>query len=463
MKTLSTVLILFFLTLTLTAQDIAGDWHGMLKVQGVQLRLVFHIQEEGEGYTATMDSPDQGAKGIPVTSTSFEHPTLKIGMPNLGIVYEGTLNEAGTITGDFNQYEQILPLELSREVPEKETVLRPQEPVKPYPYYTEEVTFTNKKANVELAGTLSLPQQEGVFPTVVLISGSGPQNRDEELFGHRPFLVLADHLTKNGIAVLRYDDRGTALSTGNFNSATSRDFAEDVTAAVSFLKTRKEIDKNNIGLIGHSEGGIIAPMVASSSQDITFIVLMAGVGIPGDELLLLQQRAIGKVSGFSDDMLMDIEMANRTVFSMIKESTDLTQLSSDLTQYLKEHPDKSKPAGVEADTYAQLKVDQLLSPWWLNFIRYDPAIALEEVQCPVLAINGEKDLQVLPKQNLVAIKAALERGGNQKLTIKELPGLNHLFQESSTGSPAEYGQLSQTLAPEALDTILTWIQKQVRP
>lgn len=463
MKTLSTVLILFFLTLTLTAQDIAGDWHGMLKVQGVQLRLVFHIQEEGEGYTATMDSPDQGAKGIPVTSTSFEHPTLKIGMPNLGIVYEGTLNEAGTITGDFNQYGQILPLELSREVPEKETVLRPQEPVKPYPYYTEEVTFTNKKANVELAGTLSLPQQEGVFPTVVLISGSGPQNRDEELFGHRPFLVLADHLTKNGIAVLRYDDRGTALSTGNFNSATSRDFAEDVTAAVSFLKTRKEIDKNNIGLIGHSEGGIIAPMVASSSQDITFIVLMAGVGIPGDELLLLQQRAIGKVSGFSDDMLMDIEMANRTVFSMIKESTDLTQLSSDLTQYLKEHPDKSKPAGVEADTYAQLKVDQLLSPWWLNFIRYDPAIALEEVQCPVLAINGEKDLQVLPKQNLVAIKAALERGGNQKLTIKELPGLNHLFQESSTGSPAEYGQLSQTLAPEALDTILTWIQKQVRP
>lgn len=463
MKTLSTVLILFFLTLTLTAQDIAGDWHGMLKVQGVQLRLVFHIQEEGEGYTATMDSPDQGAKGIPVTSTSFEHPTLKIGMPNLGIVYEGTLNEAGTITGDFNQYGQILPLELSREVPEKGTVLRPQEPVKPYPYYTEEVTFTNKKANVELAGTLSLPQQEGVFPTVVLISGSGPQNRDEELFGHRPFLVLADYLTKNGIAVLRYDDRGTALSTGNFNSATSRDFAEDVTAAVSFLKTRKEIDKNNIGLIGHSEGGIIAPMVASRSQDITFIVLMAGVGIPGDELLLLQQRAIGKVSGFSDDMLMDIEMANRTVFSMIKESTDLTQLSSDLTQYLKEHPDKSKPAGVEADTYAQLKVDQLLSPWWLNFIRYDPAIALEEVQCPVLAINGEKDLQVLPKQNLVAIKAALERGGNQKLTIKELPGLNHLFQESSTGSPAEYGQLSQTLAPEALDTILTWIQKQVRP
>ncbi|MDC6387938.1 alpha/beta hydrolase [Maribacter sp. PR1] len=463
MKTLSTVLILFFLTLTLTAQDIAGDWHGMLKVQGVQLRLVFHIQEEGEGYTTTMDSPDQGAKGIPVTSTSFEHPTLKIGMPNLGIVYEGTLNEAGTITGDFNQYGQILPLELSREVPEKGTVLRPQEPVKPYPYYTEEVTFTNKKANVELAGTLSLPQQEGVFPTVVLISGSGPQNRDEELFGHRPFLVLADYLTKNGIAVLRYDDRGTALSTGNFNSATSRDFAEDVTAAVSFLKTRKEIDKNNIGLIGHSEGGIIAPMVASSSQDITFIVLMAGVGIPGDELLLLQQRAIGKVSGFSDDMLMDIEMANRTVFSMIKESTDLTQLSSDLTQYLKEHPDKSKPAGVEADTYAQLKVDQLLSPWWLNFIRYDPAIALEEVQCPVLAINGEKDLQVLPKQNLVAIKAALERGGNQKLTIKELPGLNHLFQESSTGSPAEYGQLSQTLAPEALDTILTWIQKQVRP
>lgn len=461
MKTLSTILILFFLTLTLTAQDITGDWHGMLKVQGIQLRLLFHIQAEGEGYTATMDSPDQGAKGIPVTSTSFEHPTLKIGMPNLGIVYEGTLNEVGTFTGDFNQYGQILPLELSRKAPEKEKVLRPQEPIKPYPYYTEEVTFTNKKANIELAGTLSLPQKEGVFPVVVLISGSGPQNRDEELFGHRPFLVLADHLTRNGIAVLRYDDRGTALSKGNFESATSEDFSEDVAAAVAYLRTRKEIDTNDIGLIGHSEGGMIAPMVASRDNDIAFIVLMAGVGIPGDELLLLQQRAVGKVSGLSDTMLMDIETANKTVFTMIKESTDLTQLSSDLIQYLKENPDSTKPPGVDADTFAQMKVDQLLNPWWLHFIRYDPAGTLGEVACPVLAINGENDLQVPPKQNLAAIKTALERGGNQKSTIKELPGLNHLFQESSTGSPAEYGKLSQTLAPEALDTILSWIQKQV--
>lgn len=461
MKTLPTVLILLLLALSVTAQDITGDWHGVLQVQGIQLRIVFHIQEEGEGYSATMDSPDQGAKDIPVTSTAFENSVLKINMPNLGIVYNGTLNEAGKITGDFNQFGQVMPLELSREVAQKETVLRPQEPVKPYPYYTEEVTFPNEKANIELAGTLSLPQQEGVFPVVVLISGSGPQNRDEELFGHRPFLVLADHLTRNGIAVLRYDDRGTALSTGNFESATSEDFSEDVEAAVAYLQTRKEIDKNNIGLVGHSEGGMIAPMVASRDQDIAFIVLMAGVGIPGDELLLLQQRAVGKVSGLSENMLMDIETANRTVFTMIKESTDLTQLSSDLIQYLKEHPDSTKPPGVDADTYAQIKVDQLLNPWWLHFIRYDPANALEEVNCPVLAINGEKDLQVPPKENLPAIQSALERGGNRRITVKELPKLNHLFQESDTGSPTEYGQISQTIAPEALDTILSWIQKQV--
>lgn len=461
MKTLPAVLILFLTALTVTAQNITGDWHGRFKVQGIQLRVVFHIQEEGEGYTATMDSPDQGAKDIPVTSTTFENSVLKINMPNLGIVYEGTLNEAGTITGDFNQFGQVMPLELSREVAQKETVLRPQEPLKPYPYYTEEVTFTNKKANIELAGTLSLPQKEGVFPVVVLISGSGPQNRDEELFGHRPFLVLADHLTRNGIAVLRYDDRGTALSTGNFESATSEDFSEDVEAAVAYLQTRKEIDKNNVGLIGHSEGGMIAPMVASRDQDIAFIVLMAGVGIPGDELLLLQQRAVGKVSGLSETMLMDIETANRTVFTMIKESTDLTQLSSDLTQYLKEHPDSTNPPGVDADTYAQIKVDQLLNPWWLHFIRYDPANTLEEVTCPVLAINGERDLQVPPQENLPSIQTALERGGNTQVTIKELPKLNHLFQESTTGSPTEYGQISQTIAPEALDTILSWIQKQV--
>ncbi|PIB39320.1 alpha/beta hydrolase family protein [Maribacter sp. 4G9] len=460
MKTLPLLLILFLSALTLNAQDITGDWHGVLKVQGIQLRLVFHIQDEGEGYTATMDSPDQGAKGIPVTSTSFESSVLKIGMPNLGVVYEGTLNAAGTITGDFNQYGQIMPLELSREVVQKETVLRPQEPVKPYPYYTEEVTFTNEKANIELAGTLSLPLEEGVFPVVVLISGSGPQNRDEELLGHRPFLVLADYLTRNGIAVLRYDDRGTALSTGNFESATSEDFAEDVEAAVAYLRTRTEIDKNNIGLIGHSEGGMIAPMVASRDKDIAFIVLMAGVGIPGDELLLLQQRAVGKISGLSESMLTDVETANRTVFAMIKESTDLTQLSSDLTQYLKEHPGPSKPPGVDVDTYAQLRVDQLLNPWWLHFIRYDPAGTLGEVVCPVLAINGEKDVQVPPKENLTAIQEALERGGNTEVTTKELPKLNHLFQESTTGSPAEYGQISQTLAPEALDTMLLWIQKQ---
>ncbi|UWX54861.1 alpha/beta hydrolase [Maribacter litopenaei] len=463
MKTLPTVLILFITAFTVTAQDITGDWHGMLKVQGIQLRVVFHIQDGEEGYSATMDSPDQGAKDIPVTSTTFENQVLHINMPNLGIVYEGTLNEEGTITGDFNQFGQIMPLELSREVAQKETVLRPQEPVKPYPYYTEEVTFRNERANIELAGTLSLPQKEGVFPVVVLISGSGPQNRDEELFGHRPFLILGDHLTRNGIAVLRYDDRGTALSTGNFESATSEDFSEDVEAAVTYLRTRQEIDKNNIGLVGHSEGGMIAPMVASRDNDIAFIVLMAGVGIPGDELLLLQQRAVGKVSGLSETMLMDIETANRTVFTMIKESTDLAQLSSDLTQYLKEHPDSTKPPGVDADTYAQIKVDQLLNPWWLHFIRYDPANALEEVNCPVLAINGEKDLQVPPQENLPAIQTALERGGNMQVTVKELPKLNHLFQESATGSPAEYGQLSETLAPEALDTILSWIQKQVRP
>lgn len=463
MKTLPLLLLSFLSALTITAQDITGDWHGALKVQGIQLRLVFHIQEEGEGYTATMDSPEQGAKDIPVTSTSFENQVLKINIPNLGIVYEGTLNEAGTISGDFNQFGQIMPLELSREIAQKETVLRPQEPVKPYPYYTEEVTFRNEKADIELAGTLSLPQKEGVFPVVVLISGSGPQNRDEELFGHRPFLVLADHLTRNGIAVLRYDDRGTALSTGNFESATSEDFSEDVEAAVTYLRTRKEIDKNNIGLVGHSEGGMIAPMVASRDKDIAFIVLMAGVGIPGDELLLLQQRAVGKVSGLSETLLMDIETGNRTVFSMIKESTDLTQLSADLTKYFKEHPGPSKPPGVDVDTYAQLRVDQLLNPWWLHFIRYDPAGTLGEVACPVLAINGEMDVQVPPRENLTAIQEALEGGGNTQVTIKELPTLNHLFQESTTGSPTEYGQISQTLAPEALDTILLWIQKQVRP
>ena len=230
MKKITLILLTILSTLSMYGQDITGQWNGVLKVQGTQLRLVFIVTKTDNVVSSTMDSPDQGAKGIPTTTTSFENSILKITIANAKIEYEGTLGKDNIIVGTFKQGGQSFPMNLSKEIIEKEKLVRPQEPIKPYSYYSEDITFENKKAGISLAGTLTLPKKDGVFPVVILISGSGPQNRNEELLGHKPFLVISDYLTKNGIAVLRYDDRGTAESTGDFSTATSADFATDVEA-----------------------------------------------------------------------------------------------------------------------------------------------------------------------------------------------------------------------------------------
>lgn len=425
------------------------------------MRLVFTITKTDSGFSTLMDSPDQNAFGIPVNSTSFENSTLKIIVTNAQIDYVGVLGTDNKIIGDFKQGGLSFPLNLSKEKVEIEKIIRPQEPSKPYPYYTEEVTFENKNAGIQLAGTLSLPKKEGLFPAVILISGSGPQNRDEELLGHKPFLVLSNFLTNNGIAVLRFDDRGTALSKGDFETATSLDFSTDVEAALQFLLSRKEINKTKIGLIGHSEGGIIAPMVANKSKNIAFIVLLAGTGIQGDELLLLQQELLGKASGINDEALKKLIAKNKEAFKIVKNATDQNQLKLDLMNYLKQSLN-DKPEGISDDDFINLQVNQLSSNWLQYFIKYNPAQTLEKVKCPVLAINGEKDLQVPPKENLEAIRIALKKGGNKKVTLLEIPNLNHLFQECNTGTPQEYSEIEQTFSPLALNEVLKWIQIQTK-
>jgi|UniRef100_UPI00404B8750 hypothetical protein len=466
MKNLTLVILTSLFSLTIYGQDITGQWNGALKIQGTQMRLVFNVTQSDNGFSSTMDSPDQGAKGIPTTTTSFENSILKITIANAKIEYEGTLGQDNIIVGTFMQGGQSFPMNLSKEKIEKEKLVRPQEPIKPFPYYSEDITFENKKVGINLAGTLTLPNKEGVFPVVILISGSGPQNRDEELLGHKPFLVLSDFLTKNGIAVLRYDDRGIAMSKGDFKTATSADFATDVESAIAYLKTRKEINKNKIGLIGHSEGGLIAPMVASKSKDVAFIVLLAGTGIQGDSLLLLQKKLIEEASGVSKEDIQKGQSSNRKVFDIVNKSISLEQLNSDLTIYfkqiLKDNPNTQKPAEMSDDDFVKLQVKQIASPWMQYFIKYNPAPALEKVKCPVLAVNGEKDLQVPPKENLEAIKKALTKGGNKSVTTKELPNLNHLFQECKTGSPDEYATIEQTFSPNALTEILKWLQTQTK-
>lgn len=463
-KLLLSLFVLF--TSFVFSQEITGDWYGKLKIQGMQLRLVFHITKTGAGYSATMDSPDQDAKGLPMSKATFVNPVLTLEMAAATIQFTGTLDSTGIVTGTFNQAGQPFPLVLTRTAMEKVEVKRTQEPVKPYPYYSEEITFVNKKDNLTLAGTLTLPKKEGKFPVVVLITGSGPQNRDEELMGHKPFLVLSDYLTRNGIAVLRYDDRGTYASKGNFAKATTTDFATDVEWAVNYLKTRKDIDLKKIGLIGHSEGAIIAPMVAVNSRDIRFMVLMAGTAIPGGDLLVLQQELIGRASGMPEDKLKQTSEINRGAYNIIVQSSDSAIISTKLTEYLhqkmKENPDLVIANGMSTEEIIKIQIAQLTSPWMLNFISYNPALILEKVKCPVLGINGSKDLQVPANVNLPAIENALKKGGNKKATIKELPGLNHLFQESTTGSPTEYAGIEQTISPVALETMTNWIKGVIK-
>ncbi|QEE49492.1 alpha/beta fold hydrolase [Flavobacterium alkalisoli] len=464
MKKLIT-LITLCISSVLFAQDITGTWNGLLKVPGTTVRLVINITKTETGYSATMDSPDQGAKGIPVTTISFENNTLAFAIPAGKLEYKGTW-ENNIIKGTYKQNGYEIPLDLGRDEIKIEKPKRPQEPQPPYGYYTEDVTFKNENAGITLAGTLTLPKKEGNYPAVVLISGSGPQDRNSELLDHKPFLVLADYLTKNGIAVLRFDDRGVGESQGVFATSTSADFSTDAEAAFNYLKSRPEINKNKIGLIGHSEGGMIAPMVAARNNSVAFLVLMAGPGISGDEILMKQNYLINKAGGMPEEELQKLGSVNRKLYDVILKESDMDAIKSGLSQI---YNTEMKPLFLEKgipqeqiDQYSQMQIAELTSPWFLYFIRYNPASNLEKVQCPVLAINGSKDLQVPPQEDLAGIKNATTKGGNKKVTTKELPNLNHLFQECTTGEVSEYETIEQTIAPVALNEISTWIKQQVK-
>ncbi|MGB5402762.1 alpha/beta hydrolase family protein [Robiginitalea sp.] len=465
MKKTFLILTAFLTVLVAGGQEISGTWNGVLEVQGIQLPLVIHITEDDEGYKGTMDSPDQGATGIEITSLSYENSNLTFEVAPMAIAYTGDLNKDGNIEGTFTQMGQSLPLNFSRDPVAKKKLLRPQEPKAPYPYYSEEVAIPNPGDGLTLSGTLTLPSESGTFPVVVLISGSGAQNRDEEVFGHKPFLVLSDHLTRQGIGVLRYDDRGTGKSTGDHSTATSQDLATDVTSAVAFLKSRTDIDTKKIGLIGHSEGGLIGPMVAAKSDDIAFMVLLAGPGISGYDILMLQSELIRKASGVSGEALKKEMDLTRGALDLVRTVEDPAELKLGLQQYFIqafENDPEQVPEGMSADAIIATQADALSSPWMQYFMRYDPGPALEQVKCPVLALNGEKDLQVPSQVNLEAIEKHLNAGGNSDVTVRELSGLNHLFQNSATGSPSEYAALEETFASSALKEISDWILIHVK-
>jgi uncharacterized protein len=432
--------------------DIDGTWSGTLQSGNVSIRLLIHVTNTPYGLVSSLDSPDQNARGIAAT-IARQGANVTVESKQIRAGFEGKLDAARTtLDGNWSQGGKSTPLVLTRE---RNVVVRdpkrPQNPVKPYPYREENVAYDNTTAGITLAATLTIPPGAGPFPAVVLITGSGAQNRDETIAGHRPFLVLADYLTRHGIVVLRADDRGVGLSGGNFATANTADFATDTAAGVRYLRTRREVNLKRIGLIGHSEGGIIAPLVAGRDHDIAFIVLMAGSGIPGDDIIVEQGALMMKAIGMSAEQIDVNSGREREVLRIVKEEKDPAVRNAKLQAALAVvTPAESIPEQIRA----------LTSPWYRYFISYDPAIALKDVTCPVLAINGERDLQVPAAQNLAAIKKALESAGNTRVTTVELPGLNHLFQTARTGLPAEYEEIEETLAPIALETVANWILKQ---
>jgi pimeloyl-ACP methyl ester carboxylesterase len=452
-------------------QGIAGSWQGTLDL-GIKLRIVFNIAKSDDGkLSGTLDSPDQAANGIRISEITFAGDALRLAVKSIGGSFEGKLDAAaGEIAGHWAQEGQLLPLTL-KPIDKPPELNRPQVPKKPYPYDEEEVSYENQTAGIKLAGTITLPRTKGPFPAVLLISGSGAQDRDESLLGHKPFLVLADDLTRRGIAVLRVDDRGVGGSTGNSVTATTADFVGDVMAGVEFLKSRQEIDPRRIGLVGHSEGGLIAPAAAVRTDDIAFIVLIAGPGVTGEEILYAQGALIMRAGGASDEAIAKQRTQQEQMFAIVKDfdkqvagqsGTVLGDAAEAAKEKLKQlvvaapaelPEDQRKTARIQGEAQPRL----LLSNWFRYFLTYDPRPALAKVRCPVLAVIGERDLQVPPKDNLLEIERALKAGGNADYTLRELPGLNHLLQTCKTGSPAEYGQIEETISPDALALIGEWI------
>jgi len=468
---LAALLCLAAASLSLLSQEkkgIEGTWEGVLNVEGTDLRVVFKINKEADGaLTAVMDSPDQGAMDIPLDTVTFDDGTLRLEWEAAQASYEGKMNEDGSeIEGAWEQGGVSLPLVVKRadKAPE---LKRPQEPKKPYPYDEEEVSYENARAGIKLAATLTLPRAEGPVPAVVFITGSGAQDRNETVFGHKPFLVLADYLTRHGIATLRADDRGVGGTTGNIEEATSDDFAYDALAGLEYLKSRREIDPQRIGLIGHSEGGIIAPIAAAKSSDVAFIGMMAGTGLTGEQILYLQGALIAKANGASEEQIEKNLAVQKRIYRIAGEEKDNAVAEEKVRQLVPEmlamlSDEEKKAMGGDIDKLISAQTKRIFSPWFRYFLTYDPKTSLRKVKCPVLAINGELDLQVPFKENLEAIEGALKQGGNKDYTIKAFPKLNHLFQPASTGSPNEYGNIEETISPEVLKFIGDWVLERTK-
>lgn len=467
----------FFLYNQISAQsDISGIWNGTLNIAG-ELHLVLHLNLLNDGtYSGTLDSPDQNVSGIKCDKVSVEKGirgihSMSFTIEKLKVSYTGNLLNDSTLSGTFTQGIQI-PLEFKRtNVPYvAKQVNHPQTPKPPFPYRSEDVTYIND--GLQYGGTLTIPQGKGRFPAVLLITGSGQQDRDETILGQKPFAVIADALTRDGFIVLRVDDRGIGNSTGDFATSTTADFVKDVNASVNYLISRPEVNDKKIGLLGHSEGAMIAPVVASQRKDIDFIVLLAAPGVKIIDLMAEQNAAVLKSTGLDSSLVETFKPVYKQIATIVETSPDTSTARQNILQYLNNWYSKTDPAtlsalGFKSENEAREYGDELLkvfsSPWFKYFLQFDPHPYLTKLKkVKVLALNGSRDIQVIAKQNLPAVKSALEQGETKNFEVKELPGLNHLFQTCHTCTVAEYGQLEETIAPVALQTIISWLNQNVK-
>ncbi len=450
-------------------ERLAGTFEGRLAVGGSSLRLAFKVREDEKGrLVGTMDSPDQGALGIPITRVEYaEDGTVAFRLAQLSAAFEGKLDGAGNaLAGEWKQGGGAFPFELAR-VDAVSEVRRPQLPKAPFPYRAENVTYSNDAEKLTLSGTLTIPPGDGPFPAAILISGSGPQDRDETILGHKPFLVIADALSRHGVAVLRVDDRGVGESTGSAATATSADLAGDVTCGVEFLKKRPEIDAARIGLIGHSEGGIIGPLVATRRSDIAFVVMLAGPGVNGERILYTQSELLAKAAGTSDEAIAKDRAQNEKLFAIARDGgLSLEEAAKRMREVMLASLDDEERKAAESGAQIEQAIAQVNSPWMRFFLVHDPAPVLAKLKCPTLALIGAKDLQVPAQENAAAIGKAFDAAraaGNENVRIEVVPGLNHLFQPCETGGVGEYAEIETTFDEKTLARIVDWVVASTGP
>lgn len=441
---------------TITGLD--GAWAGKVNRSGVELHFVLRVMTNKRGTLASFDSPDQLAYGVGVEGFTRDGSKIRFEVALVGAEFDGTLSDDGQhLIGSWKVPNRpLVQIDFARQSEGAVNAgpKRPQTPRPPFPYRSEEVGFDNAQApGVHLAGTLTLPAGKGPFPTAIMITGSGQQDRDETILGHKPFWVIADYLSRRGIAVLRVDDRGTGKSTGDVANATSADFATDANAAFAYLRTRKDIRPDAIGFIGHSEGGMIGPIAMAINKQVAFLIMMAGPGTALDQLMVSQRRLISAGMGQSEAEIDRATPVWAALFKAFKSGATFDEGRAAALAVLT--PDAMEAIGAPRNTDRQTVISQIATPWFRYFFTYDPAPNLRAIMVPVLAVGGSLDRQVPPVENLAAIRAALK--DNKNATIVEMPGLNHMFQTARTGGVGEYAAIEETVAPAALEKMASWI------